>query len=75
MHLKTFRDALRQKDFVVTADLPLQPTTAVSEIEGAVEAVSGFVDALSVVDDREAVGHMSSLVAAGVVLATFILIR
>ena len=68
MHLKTFRDALRQKDFVVTADLPLQPITAVSEIEGAVEAVSGFVDALSVVDDREAVGHMSSLVAAGVVL-------
>ena len=66
--MKTFRDALRQQDFVVTADLPLQPATPVSDIEYAVKTLSGLVDALHVVDDREAVGHMSSLVAASIVL-------
>ena len=69
MHeMKTFRDALRQKDFIVTADLPMQPMTSVDDIEQSVEALSGFADALHVVDDREATGHMSSLAAAAIVI-------
>jgi len=66
--LITFRDALRQEDFVVTADLPLQPTTSVSDIERSVGVLSRFADAIHVIDDREAVGHMSSLAAATIVL-------
>ena len=66
--MNTFRDALRHKDFIVTADLPLQPTTSVDDIERSVEALSSFADALHVVDDREAIGHMSSLAAAAIVL-------
>ena len=66
--LKTFREALRSNDFVVTANLPLQPTTTVTEIESATNAVATAVDALQLIDDREAVGHMSTLVAATVVV-------
>lgn len=66
--LKTFREALRRNDFVVTANLPLQPTTTVTEIDNATNAVAATVDALQLIDDREAVGHMATLAAATVVM-------
>ncbi len=66
--MNTFRDALREKDFIVTADLPMQPMTTVDDIERSVDALSGFADAVQIADDREAVGHMSSLAAAAHVL-------
>lgn len=66
--MKTFREALRSKDFVVTANLPLQPATTVAEIENIVNTATPVVDALQVIDDRDAVGHMSVLAAASIVL-------
>lgn len=65
-HLKTFREALRLKDFVLTADLPLQPEATVSDVENSAAALADVVDALQVIDDRAAVGHMSSLAAAAI---------
>jgi methylenetetrahydrofolate reductase (NADPH) len=66
--LNTLRDAIRKKDFVVTADLPLQPTTTAEEIEAMVAELAPVVDAIQVIDDREAAGHMSSIAAAAIVL-------
>jgi methylenetetrahydrofolate reductase (NADPH) len=63
-----FCDVIRQKEFVVTVDLPLHPLTTVADIHTWTEAMAPFVDGIQVVDDRNATGHMSSLVAAAKVL-------
>lgn len=65
--LNTLRNAIRQKEFVVTADLPLSPTTTAADIESIVTQLRPAVDAVQLIDDREAVGHMSSLAAAAIV--------
>ena len=62
--MNTLRDAIRQKDFVVTADLPLSPTTTAADIELIATQLRPVVDAVQLIDDREATGHMSSLAAA-----------
>lgn len=46
----------------------MQPMTSVDDIEQSVDVLSSFADALHVVDDREATGHMSSLAAAAIAL-------
>jgi methylenetetrahydrofolate reductase (NADPH) len=66
--LKTFRDTLNKKDFVVTATLPLKPSSNASHIEDAATILAPCVDAIQVADDRYAVGHMSVLVAASIVM-------
>lgn len=66
--MKTLREALQKKDFVVTANLPLQPATTVAEIDSVIETVAPAVDAFQVIDDRDAVGHMSALAAAAIIL-------
>ena len=58
--MNTLRDAIRNKDFVVTADLALSPSATADEIVAAASALQPHVDALQILDDREAVGHMSS---------------
>jgi len=68
MRMKTLRDAMQQKEFVMTAELPLQPTSKVADIERSVSLVLPYVDAVQVIDDRHAVGHMSPLAAAAIVL-------
>ncbi len=67
-HMQTLRDAMQHKEFVITAELPLHPTSQVADIEGSAATLSPFVDAIQLVDDRSAVGHMSSLAAAAIVL-------
>lgn len=59
---------MQQKEFVITADLPLRPTSTVADIEKPVSILLPFVDAIQIIDDRDAVGHMSSLAAAAIVL-------
>jgi len=66
--LKNFRDAIRQKDFVVTAVLPLRSSSTLSEIEVSAEVLSPVVDALQIGDDPFVVGHMSTLAAASILL-------
>lgn len=67
--MKTFRDAIGRLEFVITAGLPLRPATTSSEIEAIVEKLAPFVDAIQIADDYAAVGHMSPLAAASIVLA------
>lgn len=66
--MKTLRDAIRQKDFVVTAELPLEATSTAAGIEQAAAVLGPAVDAVQVVDDREAVGLMSPLAAAAITI-------
>lgn len=66
--MKTLRDAIRQKDFVITAELPLGPTSTATGIEEAAIALGPVVDAVQVVDDHEAVGLMSPLAAAAIAM-------
>ncbi len=59
---------MRQKDFVVTAELPLRADTNVTELRTTVDGLLAMVDALQISDDRGADGHMSSLAAANIVM-------
>lgn len=66
--MKTFRDAIRRDDLVVTADLPLKPATSASDISKAVEVLAPAIDAVQIDDNRYLPEHMSPLAAASIVL-------
>ena len=66
--MEKFRDALRQKDFVITAELPLQPADTAASVERAAKLFAPHVDALQLIDDREACGNMSAVVAASLLI-------
>jgi len=66
--VKTFRDAIRNSDFVVTAQLPLHPGTNVEDIRHVVAVLQPFVDALQIPDNTSTEPHMSALAAASFVL-------
>ena len=63
----TFREAIRQKDFVVTVELPLQAATTASDVRQHIDVLAPVVDAAQVGEDESATGHMSSLAAASIV--------
>ena len=66
--LKTFRDAIRTEDFVVTATLPLRPSTTREHIESYADQLKALVNGLQVGDNWQAEGHMDVLAAAGILL-------
>ncbi|MGI9236636.1 MAG: methylenetetrahydrofolate reductase [Woeseiaceae bacterium] len=66
--MNRFREAIRQQNFIVTATLPLKPASTVSQIKEAIEILAPVIDAIQVADDRYALGHMSPLAAACIVL-------
>lgn len=66
--LTPFRDALRQKEFVITGGLELEPGSTRADIEASAGALGPWVDALQVADSRSLAAHMSPLAAAGIVL-------
>jgi methylenetetrahydrofolate reductase (NADPH) len=65
---QSFRDAMRGKDCVVTARLPLDAGTVGSDVQAHVEALRGHVDAVQLGDDSGAQPHISPLAAACLVL-------
>lgn len=66
--MKTFRDAIRTNDFVVTAELPLTPGTTVQDIEHSFDALQPFIDAIQIPDNTSTQPHMSPLAAASFAL-------
>jgi len=68
--LKTFRDAIRREDLVVTADLPLESTTSAPDIRSIVATLAPAVDAVQIDDNRDLPEHMSPLAAASIVLGS-----
>ncbi|MGH8194148.1 MAG: methylenetetrahydrofolate reductase, partial [Woeseiaceae bacterium] len=66
--MHTFRDAVRSKDFVVTAQLPLDPASTARDVRASVDALHGIVDALQISDNHDARPHLAPLAAASLVL-------
>lgn len=64
----TFRDALREKDVVVTAELPLTPASSADEIGESLQTLAPVVDAVQVSDNRMAAGHASPVALAALAI-------
>ena len=65
---KTFQQAVRSDDFVITAQIPLAPMTNADDIRQTVETLRPYVDALQISDNMTTEPHMSPLAAASLVL-------
>jgi methylenetetrahydrofolate reductase (NADPH) len=66
--LFTFQQAVREKDFCVTAELPLAPGSTVAAIARDIDALRDVTDAVQTRDSPDGVPHISALVAAGLCL-------
>ncbi len=67
--IKSFRRALSEQDFVVTAEIPFDPATPVDTLRQHAQVLAPYVDALQVGEDRMAQGRMAGLAVAAVVLS------
>lgn len=68
LYVKTFREAVRNSDFVLTAQLPLHPGTGVEDIRRHLTLLQPVVDAVQVPDNVTTKPHMSPLAAASFAL-------
>jgi methylenetetrahydrofolate reductase (NADPH) len=59
---------MRSKDFVMTAQLPLDSAWTATEIRATAEALCGIVDAVQIGDDAGARPHIAPLAAASLAL-------
>lgn len=66
--LLPYRDALRKKDFVVSAEIPLLAEHSVSDLERIIETLAPYVDAIEVGDNDTAEGHIAPLAVARIAL-------
>ncbi len=66
--MKTFREAMRTEDFVLTATLPLRQSTTRQQIEAHADALRPMVRAIQVGDNWHAEGHMDVLAVASILL-------
>lgn len=57
---------MRSKDFVITAEIPIDATTTATDIKTGIEALRPVVDAVQIGDDRAAVGHVDPLAVASI---------
>ncbi|MGA8203374.1 MAG: methylenetetrahydrofolate reductase [Woeseiaceae bacterium] len=66
--MNTFREAMRSKDFVLTATLPLKLTATAGDIRTSAEKLREVVDAVHIAGDRSATGLMDALAVARLVI-------
>jgi len=66
--LRTFRDAIRNKDFVLTAEVPLRAEQTVDELRGMFELLRPCADAVQLGDNQEAEGHIAALAIARIAI-------
>ena len=66
--MPTLRDALRENDVVVTAELPLTPGSSAEAIAESLHTLAPVVDAVQVSDNRMAVGHASPVAVAALAI-------
>ena len=65
---KTLLDALRKRDFVLTAELSLDPGSDVEEITEQAKLLRPHFDAIQVTENQYGALHMSPLAAASILL-------
>lgn len=63
-----FRDAIRSKDFVVSAEIPLLASQSVADLDRVIAALAPHVDAIQVADNDTAEGHIAPLAVARIAL-------
>ena len=68
MPLKTFRDAIRQHDFAVSAEIFLRAETDADSVRAQAELLRDAVDGILLTDNRFGQVHLSPLVAASILL-------
>ncbi len=66
--MQTFRDALRERDLVVTAELPLTPGSSADDIGESLEVLAPVVDAVHISDNRMGAGHASPVSVAALAI-------
>ena len=62
--MKTLRDALRQEELTLSAELSLRPGQSAIEILEQAKTLSAAADAIQVPDNRNALPHMSNIAVA-----------
>lgn len=67
--MTTFRDAVRSKDFVISAEVFLRPETSAAMIAEQVRTLQPHVDGVLVTDNQYGQLHLSPLAAASLVMA------
>ena len=66
--MKTFRDAVRTNDFVITAQLPLSPGTTADDVRHFAKVLQPVADAVQISDNSTTIPHMSPLAAASLTI-------
>ena len=66
--MKTFKDAVRQNDFAVSAEIFLRPESDADSIRAQADILTEAVDAILLTDNRFGQVHMSTLAAASILL-------
>ncbi len=66
--LKTFKNAVREKDFAIAAEIYLRPETDAESIRTQASVLKDFVDGILLTDNQYGQLHMSTLAAASILL-------
>jgi 5,10-methylenetetrahydrofolate reductase len=66
--MNTFRESIRRKDFVVTAELPLFADQSMDDMRGNLSVLRGIVDAVQVGGNEGVDTQLAEIVAAGIAL-------
>ncbi len=66
--MKTFRDAIRTEEFVLTADLSLVPDSSAASIVEQARILGPHVDAIQVTENQYGTIHLSPLAAASILI-------
>ena len=66
--LNTFKDAVRQKDFAISAEIYLRPETDAEAIRIQAAVLDGVVDGILLTDNQYGQLHLSTIAAASILL-------
>jgi len=66
--LRSFKDAIRNRDFAVSAEIFLRPESSVDSITEQADILRDHVDAILLTDNQFGQLHMSTLVAASILI-------
>ena len=66
--MKTFKNAVREKDFAIAAQIYLRPETDAEAIRTQADVLKGAVDSILLTDNQYGQLHMSTIAAAGILL-------
>ena len=66
--LRTFKHAVRNKDFAISAEIFLHPETVADDLRTQADTLRDYVDAILLTDNQYGQLHLSPVVAAGILL-------